>query len=77
MITEANVGVGVAGVEGLQAARAADYSIPQFKCLQRLLLYHGRECYRKNTQVVTYNFYKNVLYLIPQFWFGFYNQFSA
>ncbi|CAD8161156.1 unnamed protein product [Paramecium pentaurelia] len=77
MITEANVGIGVCGVEGLQAARASDYAIPLFKCLQQLLLFHGRECYRRNTQVVTYNFYKNVLYLIPQFWFGLYSQFSA
>ncbi|CAD8081967.1 unnamed protein product [Paramecium sonneborni] len=77
MITEANVGIGVCGIEGLQAARASDYAIPKFKCLQQLLLFHGRECYRRNTQVVTYNFYKNVLYLIPQFWFGLYSQFSA
>jgi len=61
----------------MQAARASDYAIPQFKCLVRLLLYYGRECYRKNCYVVLYNFYKNVLYLIPQFWFGFDNQFSA
>lgn len=33
MITEANVGVGVCGVEGLQAARAADYAIPLFRDL--------------------------------------------
>ena len=31
MIQAANVGVGITGFEGLQAARAADYSIGQFK----------------------------------------------
>lgn len=30
MITEANVGVGVIGEEGMQAARASDYFIEQF-----------------------------------------------
>lgn len=33
MITAANIGVGIKGVEGNQAARAADYSIGEFKVL--------------------------------------------
>uniref|UniRef100_A0A0E0DCV6 P-type ATPase C-terminal domain-containing protein n=1 Tax=Oryza meridionalis TaxID=40149 RepID=A0A0E0DCV6_9ORYZ len=37
MIQEANIGVGISGREGLQAARAADYSIGKFKFLKRLL----------------------------------------
>jgi phospholipid-translocating ATPase len=41
MIQEAHVGVGISGKEGLQAARVADYSIAQFRFLQRLLLVHG------------------------------------
>jgi len=31
MIMEAHVGVGIAGHEGMQAARASDYSFGQFK----------------------------------------------
>ena len=31
MIQAAHVGVGISGEEGLQAARAADYSIAQFR----------------------------------------------
>ena len=38
MIQAAHVGVGISGQEGLQAARAADYAIAQFKYLQKLLL---------------------------------------
>lgn len=30
MITEAHVGVGISGLEGQQAARAADYAIGEF-----------------------------------------------
>lgn len=41
MIQAANVGVGISGVEGLQAASASDYSIAQFQFLSRLLLVHG------------------------------------
>ena len=68
MITAAHVGVGIFGVEGRQAARASDYAIAQFSYLKRLLFVHGRESYRKNAYVVCYNFYKNILFVMPQFW---------
>ncbi|KAI8008286.1 Phospholipid-transporting ATPase 2 [Camellia lanceoleosa] len=42
MIQQADIGVGISGREGLQAARAADYSIGKFRFLQRLILVHGR-----------------------------------
>lgn len=38
MIQAANVGVGISGEEGLQAASASDYAIPRFHFLRRLLL---------------------------------------
>ena len=68
MITAAHVGVGIRGVEGQQAARASDYNIDQFKYLRNLLFYHGRECYRRNAALVCYNFFKNTLLVLPQFW---------
>ena len=77
MITAASVGIGIAGVEGRQAARASNYSISEFKFLRRLLFYHGRECYRRNSVLVGYNFFKNMLIVLPQFLYGFYNFFSG
>ena len=77
MITAANIGIGIIGVEGRQAARASDYAISQFQYLKRLLFVHGRESYRKNSFIVCYNFYKNVLFVIPHFWFGFVSFFSG
>ncbi|KAK6027057.1 phospholipid-translocating P-type ATPase, flippase [Ostertagia ostertagi] len=38
MIQAANVGIGISGEEGLQAASASDYAIPRFHFLRRLLL---------------------------------------
>ena len=77
MITSASLGIGIMGVEGLQAARASDYSIGEFQFLKRLLFVHGRESYRKNSFIVCYNFYKNFLFVFPQFWLGFSNYFSG
>lgn len=77
MITTASVGVGIMGVEGNQASRASDYSIGEFKMLKTLLFVHGRESYRKNAYTIIYNFYKNLLYLIPQFIMGLYSVFSG
>ena len=77
MITTANIGIGIMGVEGLQAARASDYCISEFQFLKRLLFVHGRESYRKNSFIVCYNFYKNFLFVLPQFWLGFFNYFSG
>lgn len=65
MITAAHVGIGIRGVEGQQAARASDYAIGEFKILRRLLLYHGRESYRKNSRLVLYNFFKNLMLVLP------------
>ncbi len=41
------------------------------------MLYHGRECYRKNSQLILFNFFKNLLLSLPQLWYGFINHFSS
>lgn len=45
MIQEANIGAGLYGLEGSQAAMSADYAFGQFRFLTRLLLVHGRWSY--------------------------------
>ena len=77
MINEANVGVGIQGKEGSQAARASDYAIKEFSHLKKLLFFHGRECYRKNSWVILYNFYKNVLFVSPMICTAFISFFSG
>jgi len=77
MITAAHIGVGISGLEGQQAARAADYSIGKFRFLRYLLFFHGREAYRRNSYAVGYMFYKNILETIPIFAFGCISLFSG
>jgi phospholipid-transporting ATPase len=77
MIIAAHVGVGIKGVEGQQAARASDFAIGEFKILRKLVYFHGREAYRRNSYLILYNFYKNMVVVVPQFWFAFYCGFSG
>jgi phospholipid-transporting ATPase len=77
MITESDVGVGIEGHEGKQAARASDYSFGEFKMLIPLLFIHGRECYRRNADLIFWTFYKNMLYTTANFWFGMFSFFSG
>jgi phospholipid-transporting ATPase len=67
MIQSANVGVGIKGVEGMQAFNASDYGITEFRFLAPLLLVHGRWAYRRIAKLVLYIFYKNVVIVLPSY----------
>ncbi|KAH0536820.1 hypothetical protein FGG08_006353 [Glutinoglossum americanum] len=77
MIQAAHVGVGISGVEGLQAARSADVAIGQFRYLRKLLLVHGAWSYQRISKVILYSFYKNIALYMTQFWYAFQNSFSG
>ncbi|XP_039772483.1 phospholipid-transporting ATPase 2-like isoform X5 [Panicum virgatum] len=77
MIQEANIGVGISGREGLQAARAADYSIGKFKFLKRLILIHGRYSYNRTAFISQYSFYKSLLICFIQILFAFFSGLSG
>lgn len=68
MIQAAHVGVGISGMEGLQAARSADVAIAQFRFLRKLLLVHGAWSYSRISRVILYSFYKNITLYMTQFW---------
>lgn len=77
MIKEAHIGVGITGQEGNQATLASDYSLGQFRFLERLLLVHGRWSYYRMCKFLRYFFYKNVAFTLCHIWFGFFCGFSA
>ncbi|XP_043706118.1 phospholipid-transporting ATPase 3-like isoform X2 [Telopea speciosissima] len=77
MIQAAHVGVGISGLEGMQAVMASDFAIAQFRYLTDLLLVHGRWSYLRICKVVTYFFYKNLTFTLTQFWFTFHTGFSG
>ena len=68
MIQAAHIGVGISGVEGLQAARSADVAIAQFRYLRKLLLVHGAWSYQRVSKTILFSFYKNIALYMTQFW---------
>ncbi|KAF9356541.1 hypothetical protein BGX26_005143 [Mortierella sp. AD094] len=77
MIQEANVGIGITGKEGLQAARSSDYSIAQFRFLERLLFVHGRWSYVRVSKFVLGTFYKCATFYLTQGLFQIFTGFSG
>ncbi|XP_072977249.1 phospholipid-transporting ATPase 3 isoform X2 [Typha angustifolia] len=77
MIQAAHVGVGISGLEGMQAVMASDFAIAQFRFLTDLLLVHGRWSYLRLCKVILYFFYKNLTFTLTQFWFTFQTGFSG
>jgi len=69
MIQQADVGVGINGLEGRQAVMASDYAISRFKFLARLTLVHGRWCYLRAAEMTLIFFYKNFVFVFPMFWY--------
>ncbi|KAG0258279.1 hypothetical protein BG011_003393 [Mortierella polycephala] len=77
MIQAANIGVGIAGQEGMQAAMASDYSITQFRFIRKLVLVHGHWGYMRIAEMILNFFFKNVLWVAAVLWFQIYCGFSA
>lgn len=75
MIQEAHVGIGITGKEGMQAARASDYSFGQFRFLCKLLLVHGHWSYIRVSKFTLGTFLKCMTFYLTQgifqFWTGF------
>ena len=69
--------MGISGNEGLQAANSADFSIAQFRFLQRLLFVHGAWNYSRVSKVLVYCFYKNITMFLIQMWFAAYNMWTG
>lgn len=76
MLVAAHIGVGIVDKEGMQASLAGDYSLGDVRQIIYLIFVYGRESYRKNSSVILFSFYKNMMIAFPQIWYGFFNFFS-
>ncbi|GJJ69282.1 phospholipid-translocating ATPase [Entomortierella parvispora] len=66
MIQQADVGVGIVGKEGRQASLAADFSVNQFSYLTKLLLWHGRNSYKRSAKLSQFVIHRGLIISIMQ-----------
>uniref|UniRef100_A0A8C4T475 Phospholipid-transporting ATPase n=1 Tax=Erpetoichthys calabaricus TaxID=27687 RepID=A0A8C4T475_ERPCA len=77
MIKRAHIGIGISGQEGLQAVQCSDFSLAQFRYLQRLLLVHGRWSYLRVCKFLNYFLFKTFSFSFVHIWFSFFNGFTS
>ena len=70
MIQVADVGIGIEGKEGKQAALAADYSILKFNALNKLFLWHGRLAYKRSAMLAQFIFHRGLVIALIQVYFS-------
>ncbi|KAG5303367.1 neomycin-resistance protein [Histoplasma capsulatum G186AR] len=61
MIQAADVGIGIIGKEGRQASLAADFSITQFHHLTKLLVWHGRNSYKRSAKLAQFIMHRGLI----------------
>jgi phospholipid-translocating ATPase len=70
MIQAADVGVGIVGKEGRQASLAADFSIEQFYHLTKLLVWHGRNSYKRSAKLAQFVIHRGLIIAVCQTMFS-------
>lgn len=66
MIQAADVGMGIVGKEGRQASLAADFSIEQFYHLVKLLVWHGRNSYKRSAKLAQFVIHRGLIIAVCQ-----------
>ncbi|BFU24442.1 phospholipid-transporting P-type ATPase, putative [Entamoeba histolytica HM-3:IMSS] len=77
MLTHGDVGVGIYGKEGNQAAITADFAIRRFKHLTKLILFYGRNGKYQITTLIKFCFYKNAAFFLMDIWFATISNFTC
>ncbi|OQS54230.1 Atp11c [Ecytonucleospora hepatopenaei] len=73
MLKEANVGVGIQGKEGNQAALNSDFSVHKFKDLHKLLMQYGNNTIIRFSKLTINAFYKNLFFILIQYFYNYFN----
>ncbi|KAA0184343.1 Phospholipid-transporting ATPase [Fasciolopsis buskii] len=76
MLLQANIGVGIYGKEGREAARAGDYSLPGFRFLHRLFVLHGHWAYHRLSITMNLFYFKCTALVTTELLLQFYSGFS-
>lgn len=76
MIQAADVGVGIVGKEGRQASLAADFSITTFHHLTKLLVWHGRNSYKRSAKLAQFVIHRGLIISVCQTFYSIATQFQ-
>ncbi|CCG82142.1 Related to neomycin resistance protein NEO1 [Taphrina deformans PYCC 5710] len=76
MIQAADIGVGIVGKEGKQASLAADFSVPEFRYLMKLLVWHGRNSYKRSAKLAQFVIHRGLIISICQIVFSVTSKFA-
>lgn len=60
------LGVGIVGKEGRQASLAADFSVTQFSFLTKLLVWHGRNSYKRSAKLAQFVIHRGLIISVIQ-----------
>ena len=74
MIQAADVGIGIVGKEGRQASLAADFSITQFHHLTKLLVWHGRNSYKRSAKLAQFVIHRGLIISVCQTFYSIANR---
>jgi len=66
MIQAADVGIGIEGKEGRQASLAADFSVTGFSHITKLLLWHGRNSYKRSAKLAQFVMHRGLIISVCQ-----------
>ncbi|RMZ18908.1 hypothetical protein D0859_17105 [Hortaea werneckii] len=66
MIQAADVGLGIVGKEGRQASLAADFSLTQFAHITKLLVWHGRNSYKRSAKLALFVMHRGLIAAVAQ-----------
>lgn len=66
MIQAAHIGIGIVGKEGRQASLAADFSLTKFSQLTRLILWHGRNAYKRTAKLSLFVIHRGFVIAVLQ-----------
>lgn len=77
MILSGNVGIGIEGKEGMQAALSSDFSIKEFQSIGKLLLWHGRLSYVRTALLTNFVIHRGLIISVIQVCFTISFQFTS
>lgn len=77
MLMEANIGVALDSKDSQRAIQSANYVVPEFRHIWKLMFVHGRWNYIRLAELIIFMFYKNMIFTMPQIMFCFLNAYSG